>query len=258
MVAKRIFFLGCILCLSNAIAAFGPAISLVVPRRSGTLSRGASAAISQQLSIEAIISQPSPSITTKSKFGMIGAFLQNTLLLYSSSIDRSPILTKSVTAGVIFGLSDFIAQRLEKPDRKFDSTRLYSSVLIGLLYFGPAAHYWYDLMAYMLPGRSLWDTLQKAFLGQVIFGPSFTCLFFAVSLLQGGTFSLRAWGKKIRNDLPGAWMAGTGFWPLVDLVSFSLVPVKLIPLFVNICSLVWTVYLSLVANRKLDAPTSSP
>jgi hypothetical protein len=45
---------------------------------------------------------------------------------------------------------------------------------------------------------------------------------------------LGAWGQKIRSDLPGAWLAGAGFWPLVSFVSYSVVPVKWIPLFINL------------------------
>ena len=130
-----------------------------------------------------------------------------------------------------------------------DWTRLISTTLVGLLYFGPAAHYWYEWIFRLLPGTGLASTLYKAFWGQLLFGPSFTCIFFAASLLQSGDFSLGAWWSKIRNDLPGAWLAGVGYWPIVDLISYSVIPVKLIPLFVNMASLIWTVYLSLVANR---------
>ncbi|KAL3924209.1 MAG: hypothetical protein SGILL_001186 [Bacillariaceae sp.] len=171
---------------------------------------------------------------------------------YSTSLEARPILTKSCTAGLIFGLSDYLAQTIEgSKDEKssLDMTRFISTTLVGLLYFGPAAHYWYEWIFRLLPGTGLASTLYKAFWGQLLFGPSFTCIFFAANLLQSGDFSLKAWWNKIRNDLPGAWLAGVGFWPIVDLISYSVVPVKLIPLFVNMASLVWTVYLSLVANR---------
>lgn len=185
----------------------------------------------------------------------MGSFLTTVGRIYTQQLDKFPILTKSYTAGLIFGLSDYIAQTIEKnPEDKKGSkiniTRLITSALVGLLYFGPAAHYWYEIIFALLPGSSLWSTLQKAFWGQVIFGPSFTCIFFATSLIQSGQFSLKAWGQKIKSDLPGAWLAGAGFWPLVDLVSYSMIPVKWIPLFINMCSLVWTVYLSLIANRS--------
>jgi len=99
-------------------------------------------------------------------------------------------------------------------------------------------------------GTSLFSTLQKAAMGQIFFGPSFTCIFFATSLMQAGNFTLGNWARKIKSDLFGAWLAGVGFWPVVDLISFSLIPKRWIPLFINVCSLIWNVYLSIVANRK--------
>lgn len=178
-------------------------------------------------------------------FGSIGKF-------YSSQLDLRPITTKSWTAGLIFALSDYLAQWIEKSkeeERSFDTKRLVFATIIGAFYFAPAAHYWYETIFRILPGKGLLSTLQKALLGQVFFGPSFTCIFFASSLIQNGTFSLANWGTKIRNDLPGAWLAGSAFWPLVDVISYTLIPVRLIPLFINICSLVWTIYLSIVANQ---------
>lgn len=182
------------------------------------------------------------------------AMLQNAGSSYSTALSTRPIVTKSCTAGVTFFLSDLCAQQIEnknKKDGKHNWTRTIVSTAVGLFYFGPAAHLWYDWVFSILPSTSLVSTLQKAALGQLIFGPIFTCVFFATSLMQSGTFSLGTWYNKIRKDLPGAWLSGTGFWPLVDLISFSLVPVKFIPLFINFCSFVWTIYLSMVSNRSL-------
>lgn len=180
---------------------------------------------------------------------------------YGASLEKNPIPTKSVTAGVIFALSDWLAQRLtpsaDGEKQKTNWTRTISSALVGLLYFGPAAHFWYETIFRLLPGTSLLSTLQKAALGQLLFGPSFTCIFFATSLLQQGKFTFQNWFAKIKQDLPGAWVAGLGFWPLVDLISYSLIPKNWIPLFVNTCSLVWTIYLSMVANRQATNISSS-
>lgn len=177
---------------------------------------------------------------------------------YSNALVTYPILTKSLTAGTTFLLSDYTAQSIERQSEnkdegkgsKHDWTRTLVSAAVGLFYFGPAAHAWYEMIFKLLPGTSLFSTLQKAILGQLIFGPAFTCVFFATSLMQGGTFSLGSWVSKIKSDLPGAWLAGVGFWPLVDFVSYALVPIKFIPLFINLCSFVWTIYLSMVANRN--------
>ena len=61
---------------------------------------------------------------------------------YGASLQARPIVTKSVTAGFIFALSDFLAQRWEttEGEKKINKTRMVVSALVGLLYFGPAAH----------------------------------------------------------------------------------------------------------------------
>ena len=191
---------------------------------------------------------------------MAQQLLQSLGQTYAASLRRNPILTKSVTSGCIFAVSDLLAQRLEKTATTIDPnatlqrrslrwSRTLTSAALGFFYFGPAAHFWYEWIFRALPGTSLPSTLQKAVLGQAIFGPSFTCLFFATSLLQSGTFTFRNWFRKIRTDLPGAWLAGAGFWPIVDLISYSLIAPLWIPLFVNVCSLVWTTYLILESYK---------
>lgn len=170
---------------------------------------------------------------------------------YVQSLERYPIRTKSVTAGCIFALSDWLAQTLSGENKdQHDYRRTVAASLVGLLYFGPAAHYWYEHIFKLFPATGIVSTLQKALMGQLFFGPSFTCIFFATSLIQSGDFTFGNWFRKIQSDLAGAWLAGAGFWPLVDLVSYSLVPPRFIPLFVNVCSLVWNIYLSIVANRR--------
>jgi protein Mpv17 len=233
----------------------------------------------------------SPSLPLMNILSSLGLLVQSAGSSYSSALTAYPILTKSITAGVTFFLSDYAAQRIERPKKtietapeskssrtkankksqvgksstkvkasktasvtpptqwRHDWVRTLTSTLVGLFYFGPAAHYWYEWIFSVLPGTSLASTLQKAILGQVLFGPSFTCIFFAASLMQAGQFNISNWVQKIKRDLPGAWISGSAFWPLVDLISYSVVPVKFIPLFINLCSFIWTVYLSMVANR---------
>mmetsp|Transcript_17221 Transcript_17221/g.32593 ORF Transcript_17221/g.32593 Transcript_17221/m.32593 type:complete len:358 (-) Transcript_17221:66-1139(-) len=228
----------------------------------------------------------SPSLPAMNILSSLGLAFQSAGSSYSSALTAYPILTKSITAGVTFFLSDYAAQRIERPKVtsedakpsptkpikksgastkksstsktaistpvakwKHDWIRTLTSCLVGFFYFGPAAHYWYEWIFSVLPGASLVSTLQKAILGQILFGPSFTCIFFAASLIQAGQFNIQNWVQKIKRDLPGAWISGSAFWPLVDLISYSVIPVKFIPLFINLCSFIWTVYLSMVANR---------
>ena len=173
---------------------------------------------------------------------------------YGAALSTNPILTKSVTAGAIFGLSDATAQSLDTPSEGRDWARTAVSCLVGLCYFGPAAHAWYDTVFRLFPEGGVKSTLIKSALGQMFFGPTFTCVFFLASLVAvlGLRQGLASWPGKIRQDLVATWAAGLGFWPFVDLVSYGFIPAKWIPLFVNSCSFVWTIYLSLQAAKTVD------
>lgn len=206
-------------------------------------------------------SPPSPFPPLLAALAPATATVRAASAVYLQQLTRRPVLTKSLTAGVIFGLSDWCAQAIERGGSAdavgerapLVYSRLLTAFLVGLLFFGPAANAWYGMVFRVLPSTSLASTLQKAALGQIFFGPAFNCVFFGAGLVQSGDFSLGAWARKIRADLPRVWASGVGFWPVVDFISFKVVPVQWIPLFVNFCSFVWTIYLSLVANRAKGA-----
>lgn len=196
------------------------------------------------------------------------SFMSHYAVQYTKLLETRPIIVKSITSGIIFGLSDIAAQSIEfttnkrrsadKPEEKkrrllVEKGRLLASILVGLLYFGPAAHVWYNWIFQILPEKTILSTFYKAALGQLIFGPCFTCVFFAVGLLQNGDFTFPKWFNKIRNDLFSVWAAGLGYWPIVDYISYAWVPTMWIPLFVNFCSFIWTIYLSLVTNSQNES-----
>eukprot|EP00965_Chrysotila_dentata_P196902 6177877-Pleurochrysis_carterae.AAC.1 len=126
---------------------------------------------------------------------------------YASALSSAPIITKALTSGTIFGLSDICAQGIAPgKDGKRDWTRTTVSALVGLLYFGPAAHAWYAAITAFLPGGGVQNTLIKTALGQGIFGPVFTCIFFAASIMAtsglGGlkTFPAKASEARLAAD----------------------------------------------------------
>mmetsp|Transcript_20756 Transcript_20756/g.61380 ORF Transcript_20756/g.61380 Transcript_20756/m.61380 type:complete len:210 (+) Transcript_20756:2-631(+) len=170
---------------------------------------------------------------------------------YATALASAPVLTKSATASAVFALSDRAAQRIEGGAR--DAKRTLTSALVGLLYFGPALHWWLAMLTHYVPGRSIADTLVKTLLGQCLFGPTITCVFFAASLVsvQGLAAGLARLPGKVRQDLLVTWASGLCFWPFVDLLLYRLAPVAWIPLGYNVASFLWTIYLSLQASRSV-------
>jgi hypothetical protein len=118
------------------------------------------------------------SVAVLTPLSSIGSF-------YAQQLRTRPIQTKSVTAGIIFGLSDYFAQTIErgkddddadagKSKKEIVQSRILTSFLVGLCIFGPAANKWYSTMFQIWPSTALLPTLIKAFLGQLLFGPAFT------------------------------------------------------------------------------------
>ena len=169
------------------------------------------------------------------------------------------MITKSITAGVIFAASDIMAQWLEHyriaSGRRIAWHQVTASSLVGLCFFGPAAHLWYGAMQRSFPGGQASSVAAKLCLGQAIFGPTFTIVFFAASLLaDGGAPALGFLPAKIAKDLLPTLASGLLFWSMVDLISYSVIAQRpggedWIPLFANACSFLWQVFLSAMARR---------
>lgn len=181
---------------------------------------------------------------------------------YSAALDTCPVLTKSLTASSIFGLSDVVAQIIEQSGAGafvMDQPRVLMNLAVGFC-FGPAAHVWYAVMQHAFPRSNMPSVLIKTTLGQTIFGPVFTVVYFAAALIaERGPPGLKLLPFKVSQDLMPTLLAGMGFWPFVDLVSYAVIARKKsgeawIPLFANVCSFIWQVYLSMQARLTAVPP----
>ena len=173
--------------------------------------------------------------------------------VYSNSLTTAPIVTQSLTAAGTFALSDAAAQAIAPPKEGRDAVRTITTALIGLLYFGPALHFYLRFVYSLFPGTGLRATLLKTLFGQLGFGPAVTCVFFAAFLVKdlGLAAGIAKLPSKIRQDLFVTWTSELCFWPFVDLICYSLVPVRWIPLGYNAANFLWTIYLSLQAAREV-------
>jgi len=176
---------------------------------------------------------------------------------YASSLSANPILTKSFTSGAIFALSDVTGQAIDGSSGGRDVKRTIASGLVGLLYFGPALHYWLLMLTKFIPGFDVKSTLLKTLLGQALFGPTITSVFFGAALIstEGFADGLKQWPAKIKQDLLKTLSTGLCYWPLVDLACYGVVQpffgVSWIPLSYNIASFFWTIFLSLQASHSV-------
>ena len=185
----------------------------------------------------------------------LAGHLHSLLRAYSRHLELKPVLTKACTAAFIFSAGDLAAQLCDGPDA-IDWPRLLTGALVGLCYFGPAAHAWYAAVQRLFPRSTFKSVLTKTALGQLCFGPVFIVVYFAAALVAAnGLSGLAELPSKVSKDLLPTIVAGLGFWPLVDVFSFAVIARRKdgevwLPLFVNACSFVWQVYLSLQSRTR--------
>lgn len=72
------------------------------------------------------------------------------------------------------------------PSGSFDMTRTFRMAAYGLVILGPSQHFWFNSLSKILPKRDVLTTLKKTSMGQTIYGPIITTIFFSYNAgLQG-------------------------------------------------------------------------
>lgn len=119
----------------------------------------------------------------------------------------------------------------------------------GLLILGPSQHLWFNFLSQILPKRDIVTIMKKIVVGQVIYGPSITTIFFSYNAVLRGE-SAQEIVARLKRDLLPTFKTGVLYWPICDFLTFKFVPVHLQPLMNSTCSYVWTVYLTYMASLK--------
>ncbi|KAA8537838.1 hypothetical protein F0562_027582 [Nyssa sinensis] len=196
------------------------------------------------------------SSSSYSKMGFLGWYL--------GMLESRPVLTKSVTASLIFAAADLTSQMITLPfPGSFDSIRTLRMALYGMLILGPAQHLWFNFVSRVLPKRDIVTTLKKLIMGQVIYGPVINTIFFTFSAtLQGTLLCLknRKEGEsgsevvaRLKRDLLPTLVNGLLYWPVCDFLTYKIIPVHLQPLINSSFSYLWTIYLTYMASLKKAA-----
>lgn len=231
---------------------------------------------------------------------------------YDKILARYPLVTKSVTSGVLFGAGDYVAQKAifysnDSVNRHFqlNYSRILVFCLFGTVVAGPSFHYWLNFLD-TLPSRisssasrfsrrfkflsydqqsqnpkfaKFRERMLQILADQIVFSPSYTFVFFvSVGLLEAGLDKMvydssnqalivpcvhhekenvnDNWIKIWQRTLEGTkdvylptYIVDCFFWPPVQLINFTFVPLPYQFLFVNIANLVWNTFLSFMSTR---------
>lgn len=74
---------------------------------------------------------------------------------------------------------------LESSD-SLDLIRTIRMASYGMVLSGPSLHLWFNFVARIIPKRDLISTLKKLFIGQTVYGPIMTSIFFSSNAAAQG------------------------------------------------------------------------
>ncbi|KAB1208488.1 PXMP2/4 family protein 4 [Morella rubra] len=191
----------------------------------------------------------SSSSSSISKIGFVGWYL--------GMVKSRPVLTKSFTSALIYTAADLSSQTIALPSTgSFDFVRTLRMAGYGMVILGPSLHFWFNYMSKLFPKRDIFSTLKKMFMGQALYGPAMTVVFFSVNaFLQGeNTTEIVA---RLKRDLVPTLINGIMYWPLCDFITYRFTPVHLQPLVSNSFSYLWTVYMTYMAGLEKASTTPS-
>lgn len=119
------------------------------------------------------------------------------------------------------------------------------------------SHVWYEMLDDRVPGQasSAGTVVTKMVLDQAIWAPFNTIVFY--SYLAAATGTLADLPAVLQTKLIPTILAGYALWPLAHIINFRFVPQQHRLLYVNLVNLVWTVWLSGMANSSSPVPASS-
>ncbi|XP_057960798.1 peroxisomal membrane protein PMP22-like isoform X2 [Malania oleifera] len=178
----------------------------------------------------------------------MGSVAKKGLQQYMLQLQRHPLRTKAITAAVLSGISDSVAQKLSGI-QKLQIRRLLLKMLFGFAYLGPFGHFLHILLDKLFKGKKDTKTVaKKVMLEQLTSSPWNNLLFM---IYYGLIVEGRPWihvKSKIRKDYPSVQFTAWTFWPVVGWVNHQYVPLQMRVIFHSIIACCWGIFLNLQAR----------
>ncbi|KAJ5734027.1 hypothetical protein N7493_002813 [Penicillium malachiteum] len=164
---------------------------------------------------------------------------------YQAKLAKRPILTASLSSGILFGSGDVLAQQAvdRKGLEKHDFARTGRMALYGGAVFGPVATGWYRILQrHVVMKSTITTAAARVAADQIVFAPTQLTVFLSAMSIMEGTDPI----EKLRHSFVPSYKANLLVWPFVQAVNFTFVPLELRVLVVNLVSLGWNCFLSLL------------
>lgn len=187
----------------------------------------------------------------------LAAFLGAPWRQFASLAELHPLGAASAVSGAVYGLGDLTAQAYEgRGLRDLDAARLLRSAAVGSIAHGPLSAVFYErldrfvILSDALGNGDAWFApLFKVGVDQTLWAASWNALY--LSLL--GLMRLENPSAIRRAVAASGWdvlRAGWRLWPLVHLLTYTLVPLEARLLWVDAVDLGWVSVLAAYAAQR--------
>ncbi|XP_003792935.1 peroxisomal membrane protein 2 [Otolemur garnettii] len=178
----------------------------------------------------------------------LGGLPRRALVQYLFLLRLYPVLTKAATSGILSALGNFLAQMIEKKQKKDNSKSLDVSGLLryavyGFFFTGPLSHYFYLFLEHWIPPEVPLAGVKRLLLDRLLFAPAFLLLFFLVMNFLEGQNTEDALARVRARFWPALRM-NWRVWTPVQFVNINYVPLQFRVLFANLVALFWYTYLA--------------
>uniref|UniRef100_A0A3Q4GKQ5 Peroxisomal membrane protein 2 n=1 Tax=Neolamprologus brichardi TaxID=32507 RepID=A0A3Q4GKQ5_NEOBR len=152
---------------------------------------------------------------------------------YLVLLKKYPILTKSVTSGILSALGNLLSQFVEArkkaqkgaPVSNIDAAGAARYAIYGLLITGPVSHLFYQLMEVWIPTTDQFCVVKRLLLDRLIFAPGFLLLFyFVMNILEAKGWT--DFEKKMRRSYWTALKMNWKVWTPFQFININFVPVQ--------------------------------
>jgi len=174
------------------------------------------------------------------------------LRLYSSWLERSPLLTKAITAGLVSAGGDLGTQTLVEKHSlgDLDWSRLRRFGGLGLFVSAPLLHYWYGFLSRAFPT----SPMRRVLADQFGFAPVFLSGFiFGNEFFQ--RMSVEKSLAKVKQEIQQTVLVNWVVWIPFQSLNFNFVPLQYQVLANNMAAVFWNGYLSWKLHQQHDNKT---
>ncbi|KAK9991744.1 hypothetical protein SO802_026729 [Lithocarpus litseifolius] len=167
---------------------------------------------------------------------------------YLLQLQNHPLRTKAITAGVLAGCSDAVAQKIAGV-KKLQLKRSLLFMIYGFAYSGPFGHFLHKLMEQIFKGKKGNETVaKKVILEQLTTSPwnNFFFLLYYGLVVEGRPWALVK--NKVRKDYPTIQLTAWKFWPIIGWINYQYMPVQFRVIFHSFVASCWSIFLNLKAR----------